>query len=268
MRKVQKINVLIAGKGTSVPNVIASKYLNKLYVTSEDEIDGAILIKFNTFKELAQKCKALQIDIVLVEEEKWILQGIADVLKSNFVNCIAPTSKWTFLNLSKRDAKKICIKHDIKVPKDIKLPVDFPIMLKTDGFTQKTNSLDELIKIRQDINTTAPHLAENLYLEEFIDGDNLVVTSLFDGKHIITFNSGKIDSDRLHLYSKQLEMFLANEKADFTGFFNSRLIKSGKDLYNIGFDFTYQLPVYEGDFLFLLISAVYQKLDEVKFLQN
>ena len=144
-----EINVLIAGNGVCAPEIKKSKYLKKLYITGDKEIDGAVLIKFNTFKELAQKCKALQIDIVIVENEKWILQGIADVLKSNLVNCIAPTSKWTELALSPVFAREIVQKYSIDTPKLIKLPVDFPIVLKAKGITKKADSLQELIDYRQ-----------------------------------------------------------------------------------------------------------------------
>ena len=87
---MQTLNVLIAGEGKLIPLLKKSKFLKKLYATTE--VEGAVNIKFNTFNELAKKCKSLQIDIVLVENEKWILQGIADVLRKNFVNCIAPNA--------------------------------------------------------------------------------------------------------------------------------------------------------------------------------
>ena len=101
-------NVLIATeqKETAAQElVLNSKYLNELYSTIATE--KAIEVKFNTFKELAHKCKTLKIDVVIVENQKWILQGIADVLKKNFVNCIALTSQANKLLLSYSYSRKL-----------------------------------------------------------------------------------------------------------------------------------------------------------------
>ena len=106
---MQSLNVLIVSQQKSkyAQQILRSSYLNKLYLTSEEEVDGAISIKFNTFKELAQKCRVLQIDVVLVEEEKWVLEGLANVMRQSFVNCIAATSRWTELGLSHSFAEKL-----------------------------------------------------------------------------------------------------------------------------------------------------------------
>ena len=105
---MQSLNVLIVSstKSKYIDKIKESKYLNKLYVTSDEEIDGTVRLQFNTFKELAQKCRKLQMDIVLVEEEKWVLEGIATVMKQNFVNCFAVTADWTKLGLSHNYARK------------------------------------------------------------------------------------------------------------------------------------------------------------------
>ena len=142
---MQSLNVLIAGKGKYVKELRKSKYLHKLYITSDEDVEGAIAVQFNTFKQLAQLCKALQVDIVLVEEEKWILEGIANVMKQNFVNCFAVFSNWTNLKLSHNYARNLLEKYDISVPPRINLPIDFPIIVKGDGVLKKANSLLERI---------------------------------------------------------------------------------------------------------------------------
>ena len=96
-----KLNILIASdkdESRIIGLIQKSKYLNKLYATYE--LEGAIEVRFNTFKELAQKCRALKIDIVIVENEKWVLQGIADVLRAGLVNCLALSSRANRLILS------------------------------------------------------------------------------------------------------------------------------------------------------------------------
>ena len=137
---MQSLNILVIGQ-KCIDKIKSSKYLNKLYTTSEEEIDGVVSIKFNTFKELAQKCRTLQIDVVLIEEEKWILEGIANVMKQNFVNCFAVTSKWTQLGLSHHYARKMLAKYGIKVPPIINLPLEFPVIIKGDGVLKKAFSM-------------------------------------------------------------------------------------------------------------------------------
>ena len=53
----------------------------------------------------------------------------------------------------------------------------------------------------------------------------------------------------------------SQEKANFIGYINSRVIYSNGMLYNIGFNFDF--PNFGQDILYLAISAIYQKLDEI-----
>ena len=83
---MQRLNILVVledDKSILTPLIRKSKYLNKLYSTIE--IEGGIEVKFNTFRELAEKCKALQVDMVVVENEKLVRQGIADILRKRFI---------------------------------------------------------------------------------------------------------------------------------------------------------------------------------------
>ena len=122
---MQSLNVLIIADESSkaLKAVLKSKYLNKLFTNFE--ASGAVDIRFNTFKELAQKCKSLKIDIVIVEDEKMILQGIADVLRKNFVNCIAINAFWTQLILSNDFVRKMVLKYGIDVPKYLVIQKSF-----------------------------------------------------------------------------------------------------------------------------------------------
>ena len=166
---MQTLNVLIVSSDKSkyIEQFMQSKYLNKLYVTSDEEITGTIRIKFNTFKELAQKCRTLQIDVVIVEEAKWVLEGIANVMKQHFVNCFAATSDWTELGLSHHFARKMLTEYDINVPPIINLPLDFPVLVKGDGILKKANSMQEIISIKEKIYNTSGEIAKNVFLEKY-----------------------------------------------------------------------------------------------------
>ena len=263
---VTAYNVLIVGNtdAKSLPMVLKSKYLNKLYTTFEYQ--NHTDIRFNTFKELAQKCKALKIDIVLVEDQKLILQGITDVLKNNFVNCIGITAKWTNLILSNKFAEEMTKKYQINVPERFLYPKEFPLMVKADGFNKIAYSLEDVIKIRQEIFDFSPEIAKSIFLEKYITGEKFTLTSLFDGKTLVTMPTEGLTSEIINAYNKKLSSMLKNENADFIGYINSSVILANNQLYNMGFNFNFP-QVSNTDILFLFSSMIYQKLDELNIIR-
>ena len=271
---MQSLNVLIVSneKSKHLEQLKKSKYLNKLYVTSEEETEGTFRLRFNTFKELAQKCRTLQIDVVLVEEEKWVLEGIANVMKQYFVNCFAATTDWTELGLSHNFARKMLSEYNINVPQKINLPLEFPVIVKGDGVLKKAHSMQEIINIKEKIYNTSGEIAKNVFLEKYLHGQKYKIISLFDGKHLLTFPEKNIRKDLLEDYSKNLERMLLNEKANFTGFINSEIIEENGILYNTGFSYEFLMPNFEEcqttspkDILYICLSAIYQKLNEIEF---
>ena len=270
---MQSLNVLIVSSDTSkyIGQFLQSKYLNKLYITSDEEISGTVRIKFNTFKELAQKCRALQIDIILAEEEKWVLEGIANVMKQNFVNCFAATTDWTELGLSHNYARKMLTRYDISIPPVITLPLEFPVLVKGDGFLKKANSMQEIISIKEKIYNTSGEIAKNVFLEKYLHGEKYKVISIFDGKHLLTFPHKNIKQSLLAEYSYKLEKMLLEEKANFIGFINSEIVEENGILYNTGFSYEFSMPDFDicnttipKDILYICLSAIYQKLNEIK----
>ena len=178
---------MIAGEGKLIPLLKKSKFLKKLYATTE--VEGAVNIKFNTFNELAKKCKSLQIDIVLVENEKWILQGIADVLRKNFVNCIAPNALFAEKLIDSIASRKFLENSEILVPQKMNYPSKYPLLVRGKGFKYKANNFEEVLKFKNLINKTLPsEIAETTFLEEFVEGEVLHVVSFYDGKTLKTFS--------------------------------------------------------------------------------
>lgn len=258
MQLLQTLNILIAGDGKLLQLIKNSKFLKKLYSTSD--LDGAVHIKFNTFAELAKKCRALQIDIVLVENEKWILQGIADVLRKNFVNCIAPNALMAERLIDSLLSRQFLLKYNINIPQKLTYPNKFPLLVRGKGFKYKANTLAEVLQIKEFINKKYPsEIASTTFLEDFIEGEVLNVTSFFDGKTLKTFSN----DNQILEYSKLLEKALVRENASFIGFFNSRLIKHDNTLYNMGFGLNYAKTEFEKDFLYILYCGIYQKLNEL-----
>lgn len=270
---MQSLNVLIVSTKRSkyIAHILNSKYLNKLYVTSEEEVEGAVQLKFNTFKELAKKCRTLQVDIVLVEEEKWVLEGIANVMKQNFVNCFAVTSDWTELGLSHNFARKKLEEYGINVPPKITLPLEFPVLVKGDGVLKKANSMQEIISIKEKVYKTSGEVSKGIFLEKYLKGEKCKLISLFDGKHLLTFPHEGVGRTLLNEYSLKLERMLTGEKAKFLGFINSEVVEENGILYNTGFNFEFSMPdfdmwqtAYPKDILYVCLSAIYQKLNEVE----
>lgn len=255
------LNVLFVGsvESPALELLFKSKYLNKLYTNFE--LPNIPDIRFNTFKELAKKCKALKIDLVLVDDEKFILQGIADVLRANFVNCFAINSFWTQLVLSNDFARKMCEKYGIKTPEIFKYPQEYPLIVRADGFREEANSLQDIIDTGKKIVNYSQEIANTIFLERFIDGEKATLTSIFDGKHLITFSDKEIAEDLIKEYNSKLQnMFLA-ENSNFIGYINSEVILKEQALFNIGFNLNF--PVIKEDLLYLLISVIYQKLTEI-----
>ena len=274
---MQSLNVLIVSsfKSKYITQIQASKYLNKPYITSQEEVEGTIQLKFNTFKELAQKCRTLQIDAVLVEEEKWVLEGIAQVMKQYYINCFAVTSEWTELGLSHNYARKLLEKYEIAVPPIITLPLEFPVLVKGDGILKKANSMQEVISIKENVYKISGEISKGIFLEKYLYGEKCKVISLFDGEHLLTFPDKCLDKRLLSNYSERLERMLIKEKAKFMGFINSELIEEKGILYNTGFSFEFIMPNFEvcqtthpNDILYICLSAMYQKLNEIEFLYN
>lgn len=258
------LNVLIVGDGNTVSTFLSSKFLNKLYITSQKDFEGAISINFNTFRELAQKCKALQIDIVIVENEKWILQGIADVLKKNFINVFALSSYWSKILSYNSFTKNLLKKYGIDVPKLLLYPSAFPVVIRAEGLRHIAYSMDELIGLRQSIDAYPQTISDSTFLEEFIEGEEIELLSLFDGKTLLSFIPPDIDKEQqamLKEYAKKLQQMLLLENADFMGFLLSKLILSQNNLYSQGFGIGFPKP--DIDFIYLLNAAIYQKLYEI-----
>lgn len=263
---MQSLNILITGCGKSAGLILKSKLLNKLYVTSDSEIEGAINITYETFDELAQKCKALQIDIVVVDSEELFFAGLADTLKKYHINCIGASEKWAKFAYSGLYAKKFLNRYDIANPLVLTFPKKFPLVLKV-GRTQRiANSIQELVKIRE---TEIPQeFSKDIFLEEYIEGEDFLLYSLFDGENLLSFPIEGLTKEQqkgLEEFKLKLHTMLKSEKADFTGFLNTQLIWSESKWYVRGFSLDFPEKNIPKDILYILVAAIYQKLNEISF---
>ena len=107
--------------------------------------------------------------------------------------------------------------------------------------------------------------------EEFLDGEIYYLLSLWDGKNTAHFQNEKelseVQQDRLDLYKTKLNFMLSDEKADFTGFFTTKLIWAKNDWHVLDYimhvNENSPLDSINKDFIYILNSAIYQKLNEI-----
>lgn len=245
---------------------LKSKFLDKIYTASTKPLQNIPNIEYENFDELGKKSKALHIDIAITADKKLIKIGIADTLKKYGINIVALNKKWANLE-SRIVAKNLAAHYSINVPEIIKAPISFPVVIKTDipEVTQIARSMSDLIE-KKSVISNKKH-----FIEEYMDGEVFHILSLWDGMNITTFPVNRdlteVQADRLELYKTKLNFMLSDEKADFTGFFTSKLLWTRNDWYLLEYipypSKKSALNEIKTDFLYLLNLAIYQKLNEI-----
>lgn len=262
------MNILLIGNANEnfCNKIKESKLLKRLYTATTNPIEEFANIEYTSIENLAQKAQALEIDIALLFDNNLLNENIVELFKRYRVNLISTNKKWFNLESSISISKQLLEHYSIPTPKTIKAPINFPILLKTEDSNTKlvVNSIEEIIsKVR--------FLEGQKYiLEELIDGEYMEQTSLWDGKNIwhdkIVQPLSEVQLERLNIYKTKLHFLLSDEKADFTGFFVSKLIWTKNDWYNIGFNMglgNETILNTNKDLLFIINSALYQKLNEI-----
>lgn len=261
------MNILVIGKlqQNLLKAICNSSHLDKLFTATSKPLEEIPNIEFQTLDELAQKAKALNIDIAITSDKNLIQIGIADILKKQRINIIAVNKKWFNLEDSRLITKQLANHYSINIPEIIKAPISFPIIIKTDK--PKGNYI---AKSMQDLIDKMNSLGgEKTFLEEYLYGEIYDFISLWDGKNLFNFNIKnltEVQQDRLELYRTKLNFMLADEKADFIGLLTSRLIWAKNDWYLLEYKMRPDKSVnlnMEIDFLYILNAAIYQKLNEI-----
>ena len=264
------MNILILGTGKVEQKIInlclKSKLLDHLYTASSEPLEDIPNVEYSDYNDLSKKAKLLQTDIILLADKKYIEDGCVEIFKKKLLNIISVNKKWFNLESSRLVAKQLMNHYSINNPNVILAPLSFPVVIKTNkpNATKIAHSMQELVEIRE-------NLIGETFLEEYFKGDVICLLSLWDGKNLVHFDSTytftEVQQDRLDLYKTKLNFMLSDENADFIGFFSSKLIWSKNDWYvleyNMHLDNLCNLISIEHDFLYLLNSAIYQKLNEI-----
>lgn len=266
------MNILIIGELTQniVSALQASSHTDKIF-TAASTGQNLPNIEFRSIDELIKKAEALQIDIAINTDNNLVLEGITEAFKARRVNLISVNSKWLNLETNIPAAKKVLNYYKINIPKTIKAPMSFPLVIRSNDGNQASiaYSMEELIQ------NVRNYGKENTFLEEFLEGETFNLIALWDGKSLLCINSPdnttEVKEDRLDLLKTKLSFMLSDENADFTGLFTLHLIWTKNDWYVIKFsmradesvDIKSSLEKTNKDFLYILNSAIYQKLNEI-----
>lgn len=320
LETLKKYNVMVFGSGAREKAIAASvknsPKLKKLYIASASYGMDAEIIQYKDYSDLAEKCVALNIDLAVFGPEEPICKGVADIFKAHKIPCIATDKTFSQLESSKAYAKRFMAKHKIKTANYVltenmsalnKINT-FPLVIKADGlcggkgvkiaFDKKEaeNTLKEFLEGKFGENS------KKVLLEEFINGEEISLMSLWDGKTLLNFppardfkkldknhsspntggmgafcpvNLNELQKDKLVDYQKQLKQALSEENASFCGFIYSGLIwnKNPKtpDWYVLEYNVRLGDPETQAllthlntDFLQILISATEQNLDKIR----
>ena len=286
---LKRVNVLVVGSGgrenALVWKISQSPLLNKLYLAGAN--DGfknlGEPLEYSDFEELAKAAEGKCIKLVIVGPELPLSQGIADVFRKHGIKCVGATKKWAKLESSKAFAKEFMRKHAIPTAKyervneisqidNVLVKFEVPPVLKADGLAAGKGVYlpesfeDAREELQNFLGGKYGEASKNVVVEEFLQGEELSVISLFSGKKLRTFvpardykrlkdnnegpNTGgmgaycpvkisEFHQKKLDEYLVKLENALLADKADFCGLVYSGLMLTKDDIkvleYNMRF---------------------------------
>ena len=188
-----------------------SKKLENLYCipgnAGTSMIAKNINLELDNFNEIHNFLKSEKIDFVIVGPEKPLVDGIVDYLNNKKIKVFGPNQKVSQLEGSKIFTKKICEKYNIPTAKfgifknkeeTLKFLQNkkMPLVIKADGLAagkgvyickdieSSKNAVSEIFNGKFGI-------AEQLLVEEFLEGDEMSYFIISDGLNYKSFNTAQ-----------------------------------------------------------------------------
>ncbi|OQA21680.1 MAG: Phosphoribosylamine--glycine ligase [Actinobacteria bacterium ADurb.Bin346] len=165
-------------------------------------------ISGSDFKSISDFVFEENIDFTIVGPEAPLVDGIVDFFQSKGQKIFGPDKSAARLEGSKVFTKELCVKYGIPTAGSIKFnrndyseavsyiknlnDGDFPVVIKVDGLAAgkgviipqtKESALDEITNCF--INNTFGSAADSLIIEEFIEGFEVSLLNLCDGRNIV-----------------------------------------------------------------------------------
>ncbi len=303
---------------TSLKN---SKNVSKVYCipgnAGTNFIAENVKIELNNFQKIKDFIIENNIDLVVVGPEKPLVEGITDYLTSYDIKVFGPSKIASQLEGSKIFTKKLCEKYKIPTAKfgifknydeSVKFlnNCDFPLVVKADGLAAGKGvyiceDIEQSIYAVKEIFNGKFGKAEEILIEEFLDGEEMSFFIISDGKNFKTFGTaqdhkrvfegdkgkntggmGAYSPSRLEtksLNKKIIDMIikptligLKNLNTNFVGFLYAGLmiIKNKPFLieYNVRMgdpECQTILPKLKTDFSKIIEACVNEKLDKIDF---
>ena len=188
-----------------------SKKINEIYCfpgnAGTSQIAKNIDLNTENFNELINFILSNKIDLIVVGPEKPLVDGIVDFLESYNIKVFGPNKIASQLEGSKIFTKNICKKYNIptakfgifkeitEASKFIK-EAEYPLVIKADGLASGkgvyicTNENEAQLAIKEIFDGKFGK-AENLLIEEFLDGEEMSYFIISDGKIIKNFETAQ-----------------------------------------------------------------------------
>ena len=188
-----------------------SPKLQKLYCipgnAGTDLIAENVELDFHNYESLLQFIKEKKIDLVIVGPEQPLVDGIVDFLSKENVKVFGPNKKVSQLEGSKIFTKKICEKYNIPTAQfgvfktnteanKYLENANMPIVVKADGLASGKGvyiceDLESSNKAVEEIFNGKFGKAENLLIEEFLNGEEMSFFIISDGKNYKMFGTAQ-----------------------------------------------------------------------------
>ena len=188
-----------------------SKKINKIYCfpgnAGTAEIAENIDLNLENFDELKQFIIKFNIDLIIVGPEKPLVDGMVDFLEKNEIKVFGPNKFSSQLEGSKIFTKKLCEKYNIPTAKfgifrnfneaqKFLKKIEYPTVVKADNLASgkgvyicgNNNEASNAVK---EIFNGKFGLAENVLIEEFLDGEEMSYFIITDGKTISKFGTAQ-----------------------------------------------------------------------------
>jgi len=166
-----------------------------------------INLNLENFKEIKNFIISNKIDLIVVGPEKPLVNGIVDFLEKHNIKVFGPNKIASQLEGSKIFTKNLCEKYKIPTAKfeifknidDTKKFIEktnYPLVIKSDGLASGKgvyiceNKDDAELAIKE-IFEGKFGKAENLLIEEFLDGEEMSYFIISDGKTIKNFQTAQ-----------------------------------------------------------------------------
>ncbi len=225
-----QVNILIIGAGGREYSIGMAlkkdKSVEKLYFApgngATDKLGENLAI--SDFNELADFCEANSIDLTIVGPEAPLVDGIVDLFDSRGLTIFGPTASAAQLEGSKIFMKNFLARHNVPTAKYIETSsiedaykfinsLEVPIVIKADGLCGGkgviiAQSHDEAKRASAEMlsGNSFGNAGTSIVVEEFLDGYELSVFAICDGKDFVVLPAAQ-DHKRL----------LNNDKGPNTG---------------------------------------------------